>query len=364
MLSAPKESHAIYCMVVDTLADVCSGGEKLAECVKTFYTTFGEGQGGLYYHDGNGTYGNLEAYYNSYRYSGANPNNYVCFGSDEEICPADNLYRIIGVFGNQVKLIKNSSLGSAYASSVDWENNSINTDLLNGTYLESLVNWEDFIANTTWNVTYQRSYGNLKNINLAEEPYDLNNILYRAKIGLIYLSDYGYAASPEYWGTSLGQYSNSIFSNWLSKMVNSWTIVSEDENSVYIIDARNNIVSFDISISGQAIFPTFYLNYSVIYLGGNGSINNPYRIGLNNIDTYNFFINDKEYTAEEGMTWYDWIVSDYNVDNFYIGFSYEKGYGISNSIIFSSNGEYVSNWETLEYAFGGEKIEKNVFYGV
>ena len=35
-----------------------------------------------------------------------NVNNYVCFGSNEEECPEDNLYRIIGVFGDQVKLIK------------------------------------------------------------------------------------------------------------------------------------------------------------------------------------------------------------------------------------------------------------------
>ena len=48
----------------------------------------------------------------SYRYSGSNPNNYVCFGSTESLCPAENLYRIIGVFDDgydtnyQIKLIK------------------------------------------------------------------------------------------------------------------------------------------------------------------------------------------------------------------------------------------------------------------
>lgn len=33
----------------------------------------------------------LEAGDNSYRYAGVNPNNYVCFGSDEATCPTDNL---------------------------------------------------------------------------------------------------------------------------------------------------------------------------------------------------------------------------------------------------------------------------------
>lgn len=30
----------------------------------------------------------------------------MCFASDAEVCPDDNLYRIIGVFENNVKLIK------------------------------------------------------------------------------------------------------------------------------------------------------------------------------------------------------------------------------------------------------------------
>ena len=67
-----------------------------------------DGINGLYYHDGQGTYTNAdqEAGDYSYRYSGSNPNNYICFGSDAFPCPEDNLYRIIGVFGNNVKLIK------------------------------------------------------------------------------------------------------------------------------------------------------------------------------------------------------------------------------------------------------------------
>ena len=48
----------------------------------------------------------LDAGDNSYRYTGANPNNYVCFGSTESTCPNEYLYRIIGVFDGQVKLIK------------------------------------------------------------------------------------------------------------------------------------------------------------------------------------------------------------------------------------------------------------------
>ena len=35
-----------------------------------------------------------------------NVKNFVCFGSEASTCPTENLYRIIGVFNNQVKLIK------------------------------------------------------------------------------------------------------------------------------------------------------------------------------------------------------------------------------------------------------------------
>ena len=69
--------------------------------IENVYTE--DGVNGLYYHDGEGTYTNAdqEAGDNSYRYSGANPNNYVCFGTVEETCPNDNLYRIIGVLATK-----------------------------------------------------------------------------------------------------------------------------------------------------------------------------------------------------------------------------------------------------------------------
>lgn len=78
--------------------------------IKNLYTSDGEND--IYYHDGNGTYtnANLEAGDNSYRYSGANPNNYVCLGND--CTNNDNLYRIIGVFDDEVKLIKADYAGS------------------------------------------------------------------------------------------------------------------------------------------------------------------------------------------------------------------------------------------------------------
>ena len=83
----------------------------LAEYVISQYTGT-QGENNIYYHTSTLTNGAGD---NSYRYAGANPNNFVCFGSTTSLCPTDNLYRIIGVFGENyhgvtgkqlVKLIK------------------------------------------------------------------------------------------------------------------------------------------------------------------------------------------------------------------------------------------------------------------
>ena len=106
-----------------------------------------QGKNGIYYHTSSLA---NSAGDNSYRYAGANPSNYVCFGSDTSPCPSDNLYRIIGVFANQVKLIKASNLGSYVWNSNGtntWTNSSLNTSILNGTYLNGLESkWSNLIS--------------------------------------------------------------------------------------------------------------------------------------------------------------------------------------------------------------------------
>ena len=177
-------------LIPTMVADICESGDNLASCIVEFNTLAGDGADNIYYHDGTGSYTNAdqEAGDNSYRYAGANPNNYVCFGSDEETCPSDNLYRIIGVFNGQVKLIKDdfatsTSLGtdgaynaSTYAATDSpnysgslttinryfWNNNTntntwsesnLNTVNLNVNYLNSLgTDWSSKIAEYTWQV--------------------------------------------------------------------------------------------------------------------------------------------------------------------------------------------------------------------
>ena len=295
-----------------TLATVCSNGDNLANCIKELYNAGGEGYGGLYLHDGSGTYENYdqEAGDNSYRYSGANPNNYVCFGSTSATCPDDNLYRIIGVFGNQVKLIKNTSIGNytwsgsttvypigdANAPTNTWGSSTLNTSTLNVTYLNSLGStWSNKIATTTWKVGGNTS----QNIYLSSVPTAYQNEIvspvesttYSAKIGLIYVSDYGYSVIPTYWTINLNAYNSSdiIQNNWMYLGSNELTI-SRSSSSTYTAfyvastGAVGSYGVFDYSIlstvytSQFATRPVFYLNSSITYSGGTGEASNPVRI--------------------------------------------------------------------------------------
>ena len=133
------------------LADVCSNGTNLATCIKNYYNEAGSEMSGIYYHTS--SLANSAAD-NSYRYAGANPNNYVCFGTDVSTCPGDNLYRIIGVFGSEVKLIKSASYGNyAWSTSGNtWARSSLK-NTLNSTFLNSFSTvWQNKIISFTWYV--------------------------------------------------------------------------------------------------------------------------------------------------------------------------------------------------------------------
>ena len=285
--SAGQKSNT-YTMTAST-----SDNTALAGLIENLYTT--DGENGLYLHDGQGTYGAQEAGDNSYRFSGANPNNYVCFGSDAVTCPSDNLYRIIGAFdddkdGNyQIKLIKNTSIGKmAWNSSSNntWSSASLNTGTLNGTYLSGLGTWASMIVEHDWEV------GGMANsrTNTAKQYYatelgnsDGNSITYRAKIGLMYVSDYGYSASPENWNTTLYNYANDTNrnNNWMYLGTDEWTISRNSSVASNVFGVSNSgFVSYSNVSNTNAVRPSFYLESSVGISGGTGTASDPYRLSV------------------------------------------------------------------------------------
>ncbi len=270
------------------LADVCSNGTNFATCLKNYYNAAGVEMSGMYYHTS--SLANSAAD-NSYRYAGANPNNYVCFGSDAASCPSANLYRIIGVFGNEVKLIKSTSYGS-YAwdsgNSNIW-NSSTKPDIrttLNSTFLGTLSStWQNKIATHAYKVggmALDDSYTAKEYYN-TEVGSSSSSTTDSMKIGLMYVSDYGFAASNNYWTKRLYDYDRvARNSDWMYLGSYEWTIShdSNDSGYVFFVYVKGKVGYFSGGGPGNnwAVRPVFYLTSSTTYVSGSGTSTDPIRI--------------------------------------------------------------------------------------
>ena len=262
----------------------------LAEYIKSQYTGT-QGDNALYYH--NSTLAN-GAGDNSYRYAGASDsvNNYICLGSDVATCPDANLFRIIGVFGDKTKVIRAKSVGEKEwntNNSNKWSSSSLNT-YLNGEYLTSLGTLAKKIAITTWKVgggTYGNILGSVpKTTYQYEVGSSASTTIIDKKIGLMYVSDYGFAASPSAWTKTLGDYDGTDANgtsiktiNWMYMGYNDWTISCVSNDTILVFDVRSNGVvnSGDASYTRE-VRPSFNLESSVKYVSGSGSMSDPVRI--------------------------------------------------------------------------------------
>ena len=302
----------------------------LANYVKSLYTGT-QGENSIYYHDVSLTNGAND---NSYRFAGSSDvvNNYVCFGSSEAPCPADNLYRIIGVFGDRVKLIKsdyansnllgtngdyspgtntmsgsstykgelatinrytwnyanNASINSGYGSNT-WSTSLLNKTNLNKNFITNIgAEWANKIDMTTWKVG-----GNTQN-NIYSQPAKTayqneivnpvttnstdNKTEYSAKIGLMYVSDYGFAAVPSAWTANLNTYNGEAIknANWMYMGLNEWTISRGANIAWYVfrVYSTGNVATYYAN-DAYAVRPVFYLSSSVNYASGSGSAADP-----------------------------------------------------------------------------------------
>ena len=261
----------------------------LAEYIKSQYTGT-QGENALYYHNSTLTNGAGD---NSYRYAGAwdSVNNYICLGSDATTCPEANLFRIIGVFGAQTKVIRAESVGNKqWDTSEDntWSSSSLNT-YLNGTYLTSLGTIADKIATTTWKVG-GGTYANIsQSVPATAYQYEVgssaSSTTYDAKIGLMYVSDYYYSASPSAW-TLVGynddetkDYRAAKTTNWLYLGSYEWTISrrSDTTTSAFRVTSTGSVLSGSVA-SSIAVRPSLNLLSSVKYVSGSGSMSDPVRV--------------------------------------------------------------------------------------
>ena len=258
----------------------------LADYVISQYTGT-QGDNALYYHNSTLTNGAGD---NSYRYAGASDsvNNYICLGSDATTCPDANLFRIIGVFGDQTKVIRAKSVGNQKwdtNGSNTWSSSSLNT-YLNGEYLTSLGTLAEKIATTTWKVG-GGSWANIgtsvpKTAYQYEVGSSASSTTYDAKIGLMYVSDYYYGASPSAWtlmgynSDAMKDYRAATSTNWLYLGSYEWTISrrSDDTNSAFCVNSTGYVFLYDVA-SIRGVRPSFNLLSSTTYVSGSGSMSDP-----------------------------------------------------------------------------------------
>ena len=256
---------------------------------------------------------------NGYRYEGKNPNNYIWFNNE--------YWRIIGVFDsashgqsnkNLVKIIRADVLdGLAWdkSNTNNWNTSSLKS-LLNGAYYNAQdgtasgycygysttatancdytkrgiqSGYRGMIASVTWHLG---GYSSTSATTSAFYGYERGTTVYSGRptsttgyIGLIYPSDYGYSVLSSSCArtTNLSSYNNAQCAgqSWLYGKGYEWTLSPYSSNSIHVFILSNNgNVSVYIANYGYAVRPVLYLDASVYKIDGDGSLKNPYIVGM------------------------------------------------------------------------------------
>ena len=270
-------------------------------------------------------------------YADEGVNNFICFGSTTSPCPTDNLYRIIGVIDGKVKLIKydymttdelgtngdysktykewgldesrykgtygdgeklgvyywnykaDTTINDGYGSNT-WSTSLLNKTNLNTNFINYLgTSWANKIATTTWKVggnicdeppyretpleIYQKEIKNPVATNTTD-----NATTYNAKIGLMYLSDYGYAANPNSWKLNMVNYNDITVTsnNWMYMGGFEWTLyrcAEYTEVETYIFSS--GYANIENSHGDFAVRAVFNLEPTITYKSGSGTMSDP-----------------------------------------------------------------------------------------
>ena len=264
------------------------------------------------------------------RYYGSNPNNYVRFNNE--------LWRIIGVFGNNVKLIRSEKLGDlswdSSESSInggggvnEWSQadlkNYLNTMYYGGTSVTCYNGQnnqtttcptgtidetsKDLIDYHTWNtgaIEYETTTDTIKfykaergrlNGKICSSGSPCNDTIIRTTtwtgyIGLPYATDWAYASGENICETNMqAQDSSNAYvcknNNWIYQK-SDIRIISSIPNLytalyVWVVSEIGSIQNANASET-HSIFPTLYLKSNVLIDSGNGTSSNPYTLKLNN----------------------------------------------------------------------------------
>ena len=276
------------------------------------------------------------------RYYGASPNNYIYFNCETYPDTNCELWRIIGVFNNQVKIIRNEQIGvyswdtsASGVNSGNGENEWPEADLmklLNPGYDNESVGGSlyynsgsgncytgrsnatttcnftssgiknketrDKIAEVTWNLGGWNSNSIFPNQIYGYERgttvYSERSTTWIGKVALPYPSDYGYATDFNKCSQNLYHYDNSSSSyacrtnDWMYPIITNsgnnvgWLLTPDSGSADGAFSVRSaGYVNYNNYYVYQAIevAPVLYLSSEQVIESGEGSQNSPYKLG-------------------------------------------------------------------------------------
>ena len=331
-----------------------------------------------------------------YRYRGASPKNYVIFNGETwriiGVFPTDDG---TGKIENRIKLIKDQSIGEykwddgtiAYnytkndnlmllqdknklkvkylekknknnfidlaiteptkSALNNWARPASLNTYLNKTYLNALSTAsQNMIGDTKYylggggnnsnfnsSVDFYSYERKIKNTKSNEFYYDKNPNSWVGKLGLMYVSDYGYA-SDNCETKALNDYNNSNDlricnnTNWLfnlKKLEATVTQYSNTSTSIHYIADNGIVVStYQASLAQTVVRPTLYLKSEVRIIDGDGTSTNPYilssdgKVAFPEITLFEVQENYPSVTVKQGtypISEYCFLTNDSNMNN-------------------------------------------------
>ena len=279
-----------------------------------------------------------------YRYYGPNPNNYICLDMEgSSTCPDKHLYRIIGSIyeekenTNRIKVIKATPLTDGTTSKFSWDYKSDGTydniwaTITSGNYSNSLTSGSQLMkllnSGAWWNGTSGSYYNNsttattvnFTNYKLSDKAksyittsryylggynnnppitnemygyergtlrYNTDRPLYwEGMVGLMYPSDYGYAAGNScVSGTKLYDYNKGCMNkDWLYiSNTYQWLISphSGRYDGVFDVLSYGYVGYYNGSNGVLSVSPVFFLNSSANISSGDGTLSSPYILSV------------------------------------------------------------------------------------
>lgn len=217
---------------------------------------------------------------NSYRFTGANPNNYIKFSE------SDKTYRMIGIIDGKIKVIDTSYKEIEYNDTLNnsYENSTIK-ESLNNEYLITLnENIRNLLDESNWYInSIVRNYSNVDELTDEEISDKKNGKYVTDKIGLPYISDYIYAydSTDSEYGKKISKTNNWFFQDniWFITRVN-YNNKMDMEYYEYVFYLKNDgLIDVSLVTEAKNVTPCFYLKSNIKYISGTGSLVDPYIIG-------------------------------------------------------------------------------------